>query len=298
MLALAATAGTTLVVLGGVRRSSATNLAIVSVTLFSLLLFVAAGLPSVRSANLVPLWPVGAGEGGWRELLHATALMFVAYTGYGRVATLGEEVRDPRRTIPWAIVTTLLVTLLLYAAVAVVGVGVVGADALAEAQRGAAPLALAARSFALPGTALLVSIGAMTAMLGVLLNLVLGLSRVLFAMGRGGDVPAVTARLDARGSPAVATLLVGGVIALLTLTGDVRTTWSFSAFFVLVYYALTNLAALRLPAEERLYGPAVALSGLVACAGLAFFVETAVWLTGLGWLALGLLWRLLWRQTR
>jgi APA family basic amino acid/polyamine antiporter len=295
-LALAATAGVTLVVLAGLRRSTQTNLVIVGVTLGSLVLFVLTGLPSVQEVNFTPFWGPAADGGGWGALLHATALMFVAYTGYGRIATLGEEVVAPRRTIPRAIVTTLLVTLALYVAIAFVGVGAVGARALSEAQEGAAPLALAARAFALPGVSQLVSIGAITATLGVLLNLVLGLSRVLFAMGRRGDMPAATGRLDARGSPAVAVVVIGVVIGLLALTGDVRTTWSFSAFTVLVYYAITNLAALALPASARLYPRAVAVAGLLACSALAFFVEPPVWRVGLGLIGLGLLWRFGWRR--
>src|SRR5690606_12094222 len=109
------------------------------------------------------------------SLLHATALMFVAFTGYGRIATLGEEVVDPRRTIPRAIITTLVVSALIYIGVAVVGVGAAGALRLEEATTAeAAPLEVVSRDFDLPVHGL-VAIGAMTAMLGVLLNLLLGL---------------------------------------------------------------------------------------------------------------------------
>src|SRR5690606_16497880 len=113
---------------------------------------------------------------------YATALMFVAFTGYARIATLGEEVIEPRRTIPRAIIVTLAVTALLYIAVAAVAIGSVGADRLAGAR--ATPLEFAARTMEMPLLAQLVAIGALTAMLGVLLNLILGLSRVLLAMGR------------------------------------------------------------------------------------------------------------------
>src|SRR5690606_28107556 len=123
-----------------------------------------------------------------------------AYTGYGRIATLGEEVRDPEHTIPRAVVFTLAITLVLYVAVALVGVAAVGAPALGAATgEEAAPLEAAARSFS-PVVAKIVSVGAVTAMLGVLLNLVLGLSRVLLAMGRRGDMPAATARIDKSGT--------------------------------------------------------------------------------------------------
>jgi APA family basic amino acid/polyamine antiporter len=143
----------------------------------------------------------------------------------------------------------------------------------------------------------------MTAMLGVLLNLILGLSRVLLAMGRRGDAPPVVARLNtSRTTPRVAVIVVGAAIGGLTLLGNVKTTWSFSAFTVLIYYALTNLAALRLPREQRRYSPGIAWAGLIACLSLAFWVEWRVWAVGLGLIACGLLWhiaaRRLWPGTR
>jgi basic amino acid/polyamine antiporter, APA family len=292
-LGLAAVAALTLIVLSGLRRSNAVNIVIVTATIGALALFVVSELPAlteVGTANLTPF--LDTTSDGIRGLLHATALMFVAYTGYGRIATMGEEVREPRRTIPRAIIATLLVTMAIYISVATVGVGAVGAGALADAaQTQAAPLEAAARQFGSPLTARVVAVGAITAMLGVLLNLILGLSRVLLAMGRRGDMPAATARIDASGStPTVAVVVVGVVIAGLVLIGSVRTTWSFSAFAVLIYYAITNLAALSLPDEGRLFPKWVAWGGLAACLFLAFWVEVHIWLAGLGLIAAGLVW--------
>ncbi len=129
-------------------------------------------------------------------------------------------------------------------------------------------------------------------MLGVLLNLILGLSRVLLAMARRGDAPRGLATIDdVRSSPAAAVIAVGVVIGLLVLIGDVKTTWSFSAFTVLVYYAITNLAALRIPAAARLVPRWFPVAGLVGCLGLAFWVEWRVWAVGLGMIAAGLGWQ-------
>jgi APA family basic amino acid/polyamine antiporter len=218
--------------------------------------------------------------------------MFVAYTGYGRIATLGEEVHDPRRSIPRAIIVTLVATAAIYALVAFVAVASAGSDGLAEAtKQAAAPLEVIARGFDIPGVAWLVAAGAVTAMLGVLLNLLLGLSRVVLAMARRGDMPTLFARVDEkRSSPVAAVLLVGGIIAGLAAIGSVETTWSFSAFTVLVYYALTNLAALRLPPEARLYPQWIPAAGLVCCLGLSFWVEPVIWAAGLGLIAVGLVW--------
>lgn len=298
VVALAAVALLTAVTVGGIRRSNLTNIVIVSVTLCALVLFIIFGLPGLvanLSTNFSAFWSVGpdaVDAAPWRALLHATALMFVAYTGYGRIATMGEEVREPATTIPRAIITTLIVTALLYGLVGLVAVGNVGAEPFAALTvETAAPLEAIAEGFGIPGLGLLLAIGAMTAMLGVLLNLILGLSRVLLAMGRRGDMPAATARIDAAGTtPYVAVIVMGCVIGLLALTGSVKTTWSFSAFTVLIYYALTNLAALRLPIEARRFPRWIAVAGLVACLFLAVWVEPLVWASGLALLAVGLVW--------
>jgi APA family basic amino acid/polyamine antiporter len=231
-------------------------------------------------------------------LLHATALLFVAYTGYGRIATLGEEVREPERSIPRAIGITLLASMLLYAAVAFVAVAAAGPEALARAtESAAAPLAVVARGFGPTALAGLVALGAVTAMLGVLLNLVLGLSRMWLALARRGDAPRGLARIEGGRSPTRAVLLTGALVAALVLGGSVRATWSFSAFTVLVYYGLTNLAALRLPPARRRYPRAVPAAGLVACLGLAFWVEARAWSAGLALAGAGLLWHR-WRRRR
>ncbi|NJL95627.1 MAG: hypothetical protein HC915_18805 [Anaerolineae bacterium] len=131
-------------------------------------------------------------------------------------------------------------------------------------------------------------------MLGVLLNLILGLSRVLLAMGRRRDMPPQVARINAAGTtPTLAVIVMGVVIGALVLVGDVKTTWSFSAFNVLLYYGITNLAALQLGQGERLFPRWIAWLGLVACCFLAFWVEPAIWLAGLGLLAVGLGWKFL-----
>jgi APA family basic amino acid/polyamine antiporter len=125
----------------------------------------------------------------------------------------------------------------------------------------------------------------------VLLNLILGLSRVVLAMGRRGDLPAAAARLNTAGTtPPMAVAAVALLIGALVLIGDVETTWTFSAFTVLVYYAITNLAALQIPREDRRFPPWVAWAGLAGCLFLAFWVDVGVWLTGLGVLAVGLVW--------
>lgn len=295
-LGLVAVVTLTLIVLAGLRRSNTVNIIIVSITVFALSLFIVAGLPQAVSSsagNLTPFFRTGGDP--LANVLQATALMFVAYTGYGRIATMGEEVREPRRVIPRAMMTALLLTMVLYMGVALVSVAAVGTDVLSGITASqAAPLEVAARRFDVPLVYQVVAAGAITAMLGVLLNLILGLSRVLLAMGRRRDMPGITARIHAQSAtPVVAVLAVGFGIGLLVLIGNVKTTWSFSAFTVLIYYAITNLSALRLSQTERLYPRWIAWVGLAACLFLAFWVEPQIWLSGLGLIGVGLVWHII-----
>lgn len=292
-LAVGGTLAITALVAGGIRRSNRTNAVIVTVTIAALVVLIVAAAPTVvpdRLDRFTPFFPDPTVEGSLTALLHGAALMFVAYTGYGRIATLGEEVREPARTIPRAIIVTMVIVAALYLGVAFAGIGMLGPDGFGQAaQRTAAPLEAVAGATGLPLLTQIVAIAAITAMVGVLLNLLLGLSRVLLAMARRRDAPALFQRIDARRSSPVASVWgCGLLVAALALLGDVRITWSFSAFTVLIYYAITNLAALRLPAEHRLYPRWIAATGLIACLSLAFWVDLAVWLAGLGLIAAGL----------
>lgn len=295
-VALLAVIVLTVIVAAGVRRSNWANWVIVATTLTALGSFVLGGIPLAveRGAqHLTPLIP--SSVSGFFE---ASALMFVAFTGYGRIATMGEEVREPRQTIPRAIVITLVLSALIYLAVGLIATAAVGAAAFsaATAER-TAPLVTIAGAFDQSWLVPLVSVGAITAMLGVSLNLQLGLSRVLLAMGRRGDAPRILARLNAaQTTPAIAVLAVGVAIGAGCLIGDFKTTWSFSAFTVLIYYAITNLAALAMPAEQRLYPRWIAWVGLASCLGLAFWVEPRVWAAGLVIIAAGMVGRWLFRR--
>jgi len=282
----------TLLVLTGLRRSSTVNIAIASVTVLALIAFAIVGMIRLAGPGAAdPYTPFFPGGGGLPAILYATALMFVAYTGYGRIATMGEEVSEPRHTIPRAIIATLVVSALLYVTVAFAAIGAVGSQALAGAAGGeATPLETAAGALDVPGLTLLVALGAVTAMLGVLLNLILGLSRVVLAMGRRADMPPALGRLTPANAPRAAILFVGIAVAGLALIGDVKTTWGFSAFTVLIYYAITNLAALRLPREHRLYPPFIAWAGLAGCLSLAFFLPRSIWIPGFFVILGGLAW--------
>jgi APA family basic amino acid/polyamine antiporter len=220
----------------------------------------------------------------WRDasalgVLQAAGLLFFAFAGYARIATLGEEVRSPATTIPRAIRTALGLTLVVYAVVAVAVLAELGSAALASA---AAPLADAVTAAGHPGLAPVVRVGATIAAVGSLLALILGVSRTVLAMARDRRLPTVLARIGPRyGSPFVAEIAVGAVVAILAAGLDVRGAIGFSSFAVLVYYAIANASALTLGAKV------IPIAGLVGCLALAVTLPSTSVAVGVGVLVIG-----------
>jgi basic amino acid/polyamine antiporter, APA family len=264
----------------GIRKAGRLNAAIVLVSVAVLLAFVGAGLSAFDTANLRPFAPAGL-----RGILEAAGLLFFAYTGYARVATLGEEVRDPARTIPRAIIGALAIASVLYLAVSLVAVGAIGADAMG---RSTSPLQDAARGFRWPAMASVVAVGAASAMLGVLLSQVFAISRMLFAMARRGDLPGGLGHVHPRHAvPDAAVVTAGVIIVAVTLVGTLRWVVTAATFTILIYYAITNLAALRLPAGQQRYPRWIAVAGLLACIVLAAALRPAAIAGGIAMLAVG-----------
>ncbi|MEM9915346.1 MAG: APC family permease [Planctomycetota bacterium] len=308
--ALAVIIMVTVMVLEGIRRTNRVNTAVVVMTLIGLMVFVGMGgyLAFNGETNawiendVTDAYASRSGDQSvgtmlfgirsWSDFLFATALMFVAYTGYGRIATLGEEVKEPRKTIPKAVVATVLVCIIMYTAVAAVGIGLVGAGGFASLSEGGATLEAVSEQAGLPAwVGWAVTIAAVTAMLGVILNLILGLSRVALAMGRRKLLPGVFAKIDDSGTtPAPAVILVAVIVAGLACLGSIKAAWSLSAVTVLVYYAITNAAALRLPPEARLYPRVFSWLGLVGCLGLSVFVEPIYWAYAGGVIVVAFVW--------
>ncbi|MEW1604245.1 amino acid permease [Streptomyces sp. NPDC093808] len=248
---------------GGVQKSAWVTRAVVGVVLAVLASVVVVCLTS-GDADLGRL---DAGmPGGTGGVLQAAGLLFFAFAGYARIATLGEEVRDPARTIPRAVRVALGVALAAYVAVAVAVLSVLGAESLGGS---VAPLADAVRAAGAPGLAPVVRVGAAVAALGSLLALLLGVSRTTLAMARDGHLPGPLAAVHPRFHvPHRAALVVGGVVAVLAATVDVRGAVGFSSFGVLMYYAVANASAWTLrPAAGARVAPAVGFAG---CLVLAF----------------------------
>ncbi|MBM7438564.1 APC family permease [Streptomyces sp. HB132] len=218
-------------------------------------------------------------------VLQAAGLLFFAFAGYARIATLGEEVRDPARTIPRAIPIALGLTLVVYAAVAVIVLAVLGPVRLADAT---APLADAVRAAGAPAMAPVVRVGSAVAALGSLLALILGVSRTILAMARDRHFPHALAAVHPRFQiPHRAELVVGTLVAVLAATVDLRGAIGFSSFGVLAYYAVANAAAFTLTRAEGRPPRAVPIVGTLGCVALAFALPPASVTSGAGVLALG-----------
>ncbi|MER7351165.1 APC family permease [Streptomyces aurantiacus] len=266
----------------GVQKSLWLTRMIVAVVLAVLVAVVAVCLGSAESD--AGRLEVGLSDGGFGGVLQAAGLLFFAFAGYARVATLGEEVRDPARTIPRAVPLALGIALCVYAGVAVAVLSVLGAGGVAEAT---APVADAVRAAGAPGLVPVVRVGAAVAALGSLLALILGVSRTTLAMARDRHLPGALAAVHPRFRvPHRAELTVGAVVAVLAATADVRGAIGFSSFGVLVYYAIANASAWTLsPAPLARVGPAV---GLVGCLTLAFALPGASVLAGAAVLVVGM----------
>ncbi|WP_035928551.1 APC family permease [Kocuria rosea] len=292
LLAVAAVLGLTAVNLGGVTRTARLTKLLVAPVLVVLLavvvlLFSGTGPTAGRA-------PAGDGRGwdgtGW-GVLPAAGTLFFAFAGYARVATMGEEVRDPARTIPRAVLGALAFTLLLYGLLGLGLLRFLGVDRLAVS---AAPLLTVVREAgwaAGPTTAgaVVVTAAAALATLGALLALVAGISRTALAMARERDLPGPLGAVSQRHRvPWAAELAVAGLVVVLVLVGDVRTVIGFSSFGVLVYYALANLSALTLRQRPGWAPRAVNALGLAGCLVLAFTLPWQSVLTMLGVFAVGL----------
>ncbi|RXR27196.1 amino acid permease [Oerskovia turbata] len=264
----------------GVQKAAWVTRGIVAVVLGVLCAVAVASFSGPASAQWTPL-----GDATVTGVLQGAGLLFFAFAGYARVATLGEEVRDPARTIPRAVVISLGVTLLLYVLVAGAALRQLGPEGLAASPD---PLVDVVRLAGAPSLAPLVQVGAGVAALGALLALILGVSRTTLAMARDSYLPRSLAVVHPRFQvPHRAEVVVGVIVALVAGTSDVRAAIGFSSFGVLVYYAIANASALTLTAAERRPPRAVPLVGLVGCLVVAALLPGASVLAGAGVLAVG-----------
>lgn len=285
ILAVLALAGVNLL---GVTRTAAATRVIVVLVLAVLAIVVAAGSSTVAGGAASDLSLDGVTAYG---VLQSAGLLFFAFAGYARVATLGEEVVAPDRTIPRAIVLALFLAVVVYVLVALAALVTLGAERLAAAS---APLEEVVAVAGWPWAAPVVRVGAAIASLGALLALLAGVGRTTLAMARTGDLPRALAAVSARTQvPHRAEITLAAAVCVIVALADVRGAIGFSSFGVLVYYLVANASALRQPVTQRRYPRILAVVGAIGCVAL---VVTLPWLSvvvGVGVLALGVGWRLL-----
>jgi basic amino acid/polyamine antiporter, APA family len=289
-VAVAAVVALTAVNLFGIAKTAFATRLLVLVTVLVLAFVVVVGIPASSTVHSGVSWP---------GVLPASGLLFFAFAGYARIATLGEEVRDPARTIPRAVPLALGIVLLVYLVVGVVALAVLGPSRLA---RSTAPLADVVSVAGVPGAAWAVRIGAGVAVVGVLLALIAGVGRTTLAMARRRDLPGFLDAVHPRFRvPHRAEIAVAVAVVVLVSLVDLRGAIGFSSVTVLVYYAIANASALTLPRGDSAsaltlgrdrFGTPLAALGLVGCLVLAVTLPWRSTVAGFAVLAVGALWYL------
>ena len=268
----------------GIRKAGLLNRVIVTITILSLIYLIVSGMTEIKMENFKPFAPFGI-----QGVAQAAAILFFAFTGYARIATLAEEVREPRKTIPAAILITIIIAILLYLIISIVAIGVIGTERMANSQ---SPLQVLARSLSTPGINFITIVGASTAMLGVLLSQILGISRMILAMARRKDLPPFLDKIQGRYHiPQAAIITTGFFILLILFTGTFDYIVMTATFAILLYYSITNIAALKQIPEDQRYPKAVPLAGLAGCIAMSVSLPLNVILPGAGLLLIGFLLR-------
>ncbi len=261
--------GFVLVDLVGIRTSSRVNDLLVATKVGVLLFFIVVGLPFVRLEHFHPFFTKGS-DG----LLSSTFLIFFAYAGFGKITAASEEVKEPQKNVPRAIIASVLICAAIYMAAGFTSIGVVGADELSSSQFAAAPFAYVMRSTGFIPAFLVVSIGALAATANVLLIQILGLSRTIYAMSANKQLPEFLSRLHPRfRTPYRAQIVIGALMAVSAFLLSANSVISLTSLGILSYYALINLAALRIQEGKRFLTRShlVSILGLLSSSGLIAF---------------------------
>ncbi|RAV07439.1 amino acid permease [Mycolicibacterium sp. GF69] len=305
----------TVILAWGTKLSAGVSLAITVIKVAVVLLVVAVGAFYIKASNYSPfLPPAEASEGGsgtdqsllslitgaegssygWYGLLAGASIVFFAFIGFDVVATTAEETKNPQRDVSRGILASLAIVTVLYVAVAVVLTGMVHYTEL----RAAGPKANLATAFSANGidwAAKIISIGALAGLTTVVIVLVLGQTRVFFAMSRDGLLPRSLARTGRKGTPVRITLIVGVLVAITAsvfpidkLEEMVNIGTLFA--FVLVSAGVIVLRRTRPDLERGFRAPAVPwlpIASIVACVWLMLNLTALTWIRFLAWMAIG-----------
>ena len=273
----------------GITRTAALTKIIVAIVLATLALVVTASLSTANATAPVRSWDPLAG--GWYGILQSAGLLFFAFAGYARIATMGEEVREPERVIPRAILTALTIAVSIYLVVGVSIMIALGPEGVAATP---APLAAAVEVAGWGWADLPVRLGAAAAALGALLALIAGVGRTTLAMARHDDLPRWLAAVHERHQvPHHAEVAVAGLVCVLILVTDLRGAIGFSSFGVLLYYLIANAAAYTQSNDRRRFPRILQIIGMAGCGALALTLPVSAVVGGTAAFAVGLVYRAL-----
>ena len=266
----------------GLKQSAKLNNILVLIKLAALSFFVLFGIFFVKTANFAPFTPLNSG------VFLGAYFIFFAYGGFARIAVVAEEVKDPKRTVPRAILLSLAISTAVYALVGTIAVGLVGSTNLANSN---SPLIQAIGITRSPIAIDIISVGGLVATASVLLTSILGVSRMAFSMARRKDMPSAFEKLHSTcDTPYYAIWILGSIMALLVLFFNLTGVVVLSTFALLFYYSIANFTALRLKTQDRQYPRAISAVGLASCLALLaviFFVSTQSWILGVACLIIG-----------
>jgi APA family basic amino acid/polyamine antiporter len=271
LASIAAFAGVNLL---GIKNSAKTITVFVVINIVVLVFFVVAGLFSFNAANISNFMP-----NGMTGTLAGAAIIFFAFTGFSRITTISDEVKDPEKTIPRAIIISIVISVFLYAAVALVAVGMVPYTVLAKSS---APLSTAAQSLNVSLLLIVIAIGGVTATSGVILTGILGTSRVFFAMGRDSELPKPLAYIDRFATPSTAIITSSLLAVFFLLFVSFGAIVDSSNAAVLSSYFIINISAIYLyfrlkkeKQQEKRYMPFVSVAGMLSILLLVSYLDIA-----------------------
>jgi basic amino acid/polyamine antiporter, APA family len=275
--------------LGGAKESARANTVMVAVKVVALLLFCAVAATGVRAGNYQPFMPLGmAGVSA------AGATLFFSYIGFDAASTAGEEAKDPQRDLPRAILLSLVLVTALYCLVAAVAVGATPWQRFEGSEA-----ALSGILHSVTGQGFwptLLAFGAVVAIASVVLTVLYGQTRILFAMSRDGLVPAVFSKVDPRsGSPRANTVIVSAFCGLLAAAVPLGRLADATSIGTLFAFALVNVAVIVLrrtrPDMRRAFrvplSPLFPLVGLGLCLWMMFSLDAVTWQVFGLWMAVG-----------
>lgn len=275
----------------GIRKTAILNNMLVLIKILILIFFIALGAGYLHNNYFTPFAPNGS-----LGILQGSALIFFAYTGFARITTMAEEVREPSRTIPRSIILALLISTVIYLFVSFICIGLIGH---VDLSRTGSPLAEAIHATGNQIAVFLISIGAMVATASVLLTTVLGVSRVAFAMARNNDLPKFLSKIHPKyKTPYYAIWITGSLMIIAIIFAELTSVVAVSTFASLTYYLITNLAALRLRGETGRYPSFVPAIGLISCLGLLAFLTVDSWIVGVVGLGFGTIYYQVYKRFR